>query len=76
MKQNGNTKNMIFNIPTIISVVSQSMTLEVGDIILTGTPAGVGPVKSGQVITCGIYSKGKTLVEMSFPVADKSTAKL
>jgi 2-keto-4-pentenoate hydratase/2-oxohepta-3-ene-1,7-dioic acid hydratase in catechol pathway len=42
IRQNGNTSSMIFDIPTIISVVSQGLTLEPGDIIATGTPAGVG----------------------------------
>lgn len=43
--QTGNTKNMIFNIDEIISYVSQYMTLKIGDIIFTGTPSGIGPVK-------------------------------
>ena len=40
--QNGNTRNFIFGVPTVVSYVSQFMTLEPGDIVLTGTPAGVG----------------------------------
>jgi len=39
---------MIFNIDTIISYVSQFITLRTGDYIFTGTPAGVGPVKIGD----------------------------
>jgi 2-keto-4-pentenoate hydratase/2-oxohepta-3-ene-1,7-dioic acid hydratase in catechol pathway len=42
VRQHSTTKNMIFDIPTIISDLSQGMTLIPGDIILTGTPAGVG----------------------------------
>lgn len=42
VRQNASTKQMIFNIPTLISILSQGMTLEAGDIIATGTPAGVG----------------------------------
>lgn len=42
VRQQGNTGDMIFNIPTLISVLSKGMTLEAGDIIATGTPAGVG----------------------------------
>ncbi|WP_419902941.1 fumarylacetoacetate hydrolase family protein [Kiloniella sp.] len=41
-RQNGTTKNLVHNIPTIVSHLSQFMTLVPGDIILTGTPAGVG----------------------------------
>jgi len=53
-KQRGNTKNMIFNIPSLISYISTIFTLEDGDLILTGTPEGVGPVKPGETITAGI----------------------
>lgn len=42
------------------------MTLEEGDLILTGTPSGVGPVKSGQKITAGITD----LVSIEFPVVN------
>ncbi len=46
--QQGNTKDMIFTVDTIISYVSQFITLKIGDLIFTGTPAGVGPVKIGD----------------------------
>lgn len=46
--QLGNSKDMIFTIDAIISYVSQFFTLKIGDIIYTGTPAGVGPVKIGD----------------------------
>lgn len=42
LRQQANTRDLIFDIPTIIAVVSASMTLQTGDIIATGTPAGVG----------------------------------
>ena len=42
--QKGNTANMIFDVDTLIAHVSQFMTLKIGDILFTGTPAGVGPV--------------------------------
>lgn len=54
MKQNGNTKDMIFTIPNLVSWISQHFTLEPGDVVLTGTPSGVGPVKAGDVIDCGL----------------------
>ena len=63
-KQNGTTSNMIFTIPVLVSYISQIMKLEEGDLILTGTPEGVGPVVNGDVINCGI----KDVIEMSFPV--------
>jgi 2-keto-4-pentenoate hydratase/2-oxohepta-3-ene-1,7-dioic acid hydratase in catechol pathway len=42
LRQNGNTRDMIFDIPTLIASLSQGLTLEPGDIIATGTPSGVG----------------------------------
>lgn len=67
IKQNGNTKQMMFQIPALIEHVSSIMTLEEGDIILTGTPSGVGPVRSGQTITAGIVSVG----DIEFPVINR-----
>jgi len=46
--QSGNTTDMIFSFEDIISYVSQYMTIKTGDLIFTGTPAGVGPVKIGD----------------------------
>ncbi|TDQ18852.1 fumarylacetoacetase-like protein [Algoriphagus boseongensis] len=48
VKQQGNTSLMLFDFATIISYVSQFFTLKKGDLIYTGTPAGVGPVKVGD----------------------------
>ncbi len=42
MRQDGNTRELIFNIPTLIETLSAGLTLQPGDIIATGTPAGVG----------------------------------
>lgn len=46
--QDGNTKDMIFTIDQLIAYVSRFMTLKVGDLIFTGTPAGVGPIAIGD----------------------------
>lgn len=64
LKQKGDTSDMIFKIPSLISFISQYFTLETGDLILTGTPEGVGPVKSGDVIEIGISD----LLKASFNV--------
>jgi acylpyruvate hydrolase len=48
--QVGNSKDMLFNIDDIIAYVSQFITLKIGDLIFTGTPAGVGPVQIGDVL--------------------------
>ena len=68
MMQDGNTKNLVFKIPHLISYLSQFMTLLPGDIISTGTPAGVGlgqkpePVyiKPGDVMELGIHGLGSS----------------
>jgi 2-keto-4-pentenoate hydratase/2-oxohepta-3-ene-1,7-dioic acid hydratase in catechol pathway len=57
-RQKSNTSYMLFSIPTIISYVSQYITLMPGDIICTGTPEGVGPIKSGDLVQCKIEGLG------------------
>lgn len=66
LKQDGNTRNLIFDVPTIVSYVSRFMTLLPGDVISTGTPAGVGLgfdppqyLKAGDVIELGIDGLGE-----------------
>ncbi|CAG8574508.1 1792_t:CDS:2 [Diversispora eburnea] len=68
IKQKGNTKDMIFNIPTLIEYVSSIMKLESGDLILTGTPSGVGPIVAGDIITAGLEIGDKCLSTIKFPV--------
>ena len=48
LRQNGHTRDLMFSIARIIAFVSQAMTLEAGDVILTGTPAGVSALKDGD----------------------------
>ncbi len=50
LQQTGNTSDMIFNINQIIAFVSQFMTLKIGDLIYTGTPAGVSKVEKGDIL--------------------------
>lgn len=68
IRQHSNTKNLMFDIPYIISDLSKGFTLNPGDIILTGTPAGVGfgfkpPkfLKSGDVVECYIEGIGSLI---------------
>jgi 2,4-diketo-3-deoxy-L-fuconate hydrolase len=65
-RQTGNTSDMIFDVPTLVSYVSQFMTLLPGDVISTGTPAGVGLarnpplyLKAGDVVELGITGLGQ-----------------
>lgn len=50
LRQDGRTSRMIFDLPALVSWVSQAMTLEPGDLLLTGTPEGVGPLADGQLL--------------------------
>lgn len=61
-RQNGSSADMINRIPQIIAHVSGIFTLEAGDVILTGTPAGVGQVKCGEVMTAEIETVGRLTI--------------
>jgi len=56
--QHSNTRQMIFSIPLILAFVSKNFTLEPGDIIITGTPSGVGPLQDGDVVEVEIEGIG------------------
>jgi len=60
-KQQGNTSMMLFNFDYIISYLSKFFTLRTGDLIFTGTPKGVGPVKVGNVLSA--YIENEKLLE-------------
>lgn len=57
-RQIGNTKDFIFDLPTVVSYASQIVTLEEGDIIFTGTPEGVGKIASGDRLEASIANIG------------------
>ena len=50
VRQDGSASDMVFDIPTLVSFISGVMTLEPGDLVLTGTPAGVGTLSAGDVV--------------------------
>jgi 2-keto-4-pentenoate hydratase/2-oxohepta-3-ene-1,7-dioic acid hydratase in catechol pathway len=52
---------MLHDVPKIISYVSQNMTLLPGDIILTGTPAGISQIHRGEIVECEIEGIGTLL---------------
>ena len=56
--QDSNTSDLLFSVPKLIAYMSQSMTLLPGDIILTGTPAGIGPMKPGDTVEIEIEGIG------------------
>ena len=74
--QQDNTELMLFRIPRLISDVSKVMTLEKGDLIITGTPKGVGPVVTGDVMTAGLEVGGKEIPEarLEVPVVDSQSS--
>jgi len=59
MRQMSSTRDMIFPVFQLISFITSVMTLEAGDVILTGTPAGVGPVSAGDVVKVTIEGIGE-----------------
>jgi 2-keto-4-pentenoate hydratase/2-oxohepta-3-ene-1,7-dioic acid hydratase in catechol pathway len=59
LRQEGGVSDMIFSIPFLISYISRVMTLEVGDILTTGTPAGVGPIVPWDEIEVSIPGVGE-----------------
>ncbi|MDR2663566.1 MAG: fumarylacetoacetate hydrolase family protein [Treponema sp.] len=56
--QSGNTRDMIFSVPRLIAYISKQFTLEPGDLIATGTPAGISPINSGDTVEVGIEGIG------------------
>ncbi|MGY1812098.1 fumarylacetoacetate hydrolase family protein [Blastococcus sp. SYSU D00820] len=58
LRQSGRTSQLLFDVPTLVSYISQVMTLLPGDVVLTGTPAGVGPIRPGQRVEVSIEGLG------------------
>ncbi len=58
LKQDGSTKDLIFDIPTLVAHITAAMTLLPGDVILTGTPEGVGPMQVGDEVEVSIAGLG------------------
>ena len=67
LKQDGNTRDFIFNLETVIRHIAQAMTLYPGDLIPSGTPSGVGPVKAGDNVEVTVEGVGT----LRNPVADQ-----
>ena len=67
LRQEGNTKDMIFSIITLVEYLSLYFTLETGDVVLTGTPSGIGPTVPGDSIQCGLGD----ILSMQFSVCSE-----
>ncbi|PWR11053.1 2-hydroxyhepta-2,4-diene-1,7-dioate isomerase [Micromonospora sicca] len=68
VRQLGRTKDMVFDVPALVSYISHVMTLLPGDVVLTGTPAGVSPLTEGDTVTVRIDGIGE-LTNPVVPVA-------
>lgn len=64
LRQSANTRDLIVDIPNMVALASSVLTLEPGDVIATGTPAGVGPVRAGNTVRIEIDKVGS----MTLPV--------
>jgi 2-keto-4-pentenoate hydratase/2-oxohepta-3-ene-1,7-dioic acid hydratase in catechol pathway len=67
LRQNGTTADFLFPLEVLLRFISQVMTLEPGDIVATGTPAGVGPLKAGDVVEVTVEGVGT----LRNPVVDR-----
>lgn len=70
VRQSDNTGNMHYKIGETIEFISKYSTLHPGDLILTGTPSGIGPVKLGDKIRANLEQNGKVIVEMNYSVIE------
>jgi 2-keto-4-pentenoate hydratase/2-oxohepta-3-ene-1,7-dioic acid hydratase in catechol pathway len=69
LRQHGSTLNFIFSIPELLRYITAAITLEPGDLLLTGTPAGVGPLKAGDRVDVRIDGLG--VLSNTFAAAPK-----
>ena len=67
-RQRGTASQMVFSIPMVLSYISQTITLEAGDIVATGTPAGVTRLAPGDVVTIELHGPDGVISRVSNPV--------
>lgn len=70
-RQNGNTRLMLFPVSDLIVRLSAFFTLQPGDLIYTGTPAGVGPLLDGDTATASVISNGETVSKITVNIRKK-----
>lgn len=68
IKQEADLQDMIWSVPEIVSILSHTIVLIPGDLIMTGTPAGVGPLRPGDTCTVSIQGLGDITTHISDPV--------
>lgn len=67
LRQQGSTAEMIWNVPEVIAELSRYFELQPGDLVFTGTPAGVGPLQPGDAVSCRIESVGTLDFSLALP---------
>ncbi len=72
VRQHGSTKDFIFSIPALLRYITAAITLEPGDLVLTGTPAGVGPVAAGDRVE--VTAMGLGVLSNTFSADGDTTA--
>jgi acylpyruvate hydrolase len=70
VKQKDNTVNMHYKIGETLEHLTRYVSLNKGDLILTGTPHGIGPINVGDKLKANITQNGKVLVEMNYLVEE------
>ena len=68
VKQDGRTSDLIFPIPSLVSFISHVMTLHPGDVIISGTPSGIGPLQVGDVVEVRIEGLGSLTNKVRAPL--------
>jgi fumarylpyruvate hydrolase len=68
VRQDGDLSQMIWNVPEIISKLSEMVALEAGDIIMTGTPSGVAATVAGDKLECEVEGVGSVTVTIGQPL--------
>jgi len=64
LRQDANNRNFVLDVPGMVEMASQMMTLEPGDIIAGGTPAGVGPIRHGDRVRIAFDNIGSMVVNV------------
>jgi 2-keto-4-pentenoate hydratase/2-oxohepta-3-ene-1,7-dioic acid hydratase in catechol pathway len=69
LRQQGSTADFIFSIPALLTYITAAITLEPGDLVLTGTPAGVGPLAAGDRVEVAMAGLGVLANTVQAPAA-------
>ncbi len=69
LRQSANTRDMVVSIPTAVAYLSRHLTLRAGDLILMGTPEGVGPLHDGDVVVCSSPAFGSLITPTARPIS-------